>query len=295
MSYLLIGNISALISEDCIEPLQHARIRIYVPAGPFPPGHPDHGMDEAIRLQSERDLSARADRLLADAALDAQGNFSASWDELHLFTEPLELDICLHSVPGQTGQPQSPRQFRLGMFMPQWKKQRDKYLGAFAYVIPPGQWAGVLREFGAWAVSGVVRSLRTREAMANIRVEAYNAANDRLLAQGATGPEGRYRLYFSRKDMHGSRLLQLLRDGHDSMDAPDVYFRLYSGGRLLRQETREAAQRPGRRRLPHCARINHFLLPPAPDQKTHRLTGWISDLIHPSRTKVMHRDGYVMY
>lgn len=296
MSYLLIGNISALICEENIEPLANARIRIYLPSQNYGVEELARGIFKDLRRLSESDVQAKADHLLAESMLDERGNFSISWEDLHLFTEPLEMDICLNSVPGKhTGQ-QEWVQFHLSTFVPHWKRSKNKYLGAFAYVVPADKWTVIRREFGAWVIAGAVKHYETLQGFRNLRVEAYNGLNDRLLGFGHTDEAGQYRLYFSRKELNGSRLVQLLKNTADAYsEGPDVYFKIYEGSQLVWHENKDVALQPERQQLKHCAKLNLFIRPAPAEKRAPRLSGWLNDFIHQGRPKSHYKDRYATY
>lgn len=296
MSYLLIGNISALICEENIEPLANARIRIYLPSQHYGAEELARGIFKDLRRLSENNVAAKTDHLLAESVLDERGNFSICWEDLHLFTEPLEMDICLNSVPGRhTGQ-QEWVQFHLSTFVPHWKRSKDKYLGAFAYVVPADKWTIIRREFGAWVISGAVKHYETLQGLKTLRVEAYNALNDKLLGTGSTNDAGQYRLYFSRKEITGGRLMQILKNEQDIFnEGPDVYFKIYNGNQLVWQESKDTALQPERQQLKHCAKLNLFIQPPPAEKKPARLSGWFSDFIQSNRTRTHYKDRYVTY
>lgn len=280
MSYLLIGNISALICEECIEPLANARIRIYLPGTPYGAEELARGIFKDLRLLSEKDVQAKEERLLAESRLDERGNFSIGWDDLHLFTEPLEMDICLNNVPGRDQGQQEWLQYHLSTFVPHWKRSRDKYLAAFAYVVPADKWSAIRREFGAWALAGTVRHFETHEAMKGVRVEVYNALTQKLLAFAFTGENGRYKMYFNRSG---------------GKSGPDVYFKVSGNHGLVWSENPDNALQPERQQIANCTRINLAVVPAAAEKKAARLTGWISDFISNKNTRNNYKDRYVMY
>ncbi|WP_341836058.1 hypothetical protein WJU16_24880 [Chitinophaga pollutisoli] len=295
MSYLLIGNISALICEECMEPLADARIRIYLPEGPHDPDVLARGIFKDLRQIPGTQVRAKADRLLAETELDGSGNFCLSWDEIHLFTEPLELDICLNSVPGARNAREGRAQYHLSTFVPHWKRDRDKYLAAFAYVVPAEKWSNIRREFGAWAVAGTVRHADTGEALRTVRVEAYNALNDKLLGRGYTNELGKYKLYFSREMLSGSRMMQIIRESRYGIsDSPDVYFKVFYQGEPLLEEDGSQAHKPGRRRIAHCSRQNLQARPATQPRKTGTFSGWINGFIS-GKARSLQKDRYVTY
>lgn len=282
MSYLLIGNISALICEECIEPLSSARIRIYLPCCDYDAAELARGIFKDLQLLPGADVSAKADRLLAEAVLDERGNFKLSWEGAHLFTEPLEMDICLNNMPGTSHW----SQFHLSTFVPHWKRSREKYLAAFAYVVPSVQWNKIRSSFGSWVISGAVRHYDGHEALPNLRVEAYNALNDRLLATAVTNPAGRYKLHFSQQEFSSG--------GEDAPVAgPDVYFKIYAGEQLVWSESKDMALLPGRRQVASCSRLNLFIRPSIRiPRKPIGISGWLTDLIS-TKKESDYKDLYV--
>ncbi len=297
MSYLLIGNISALISEDCIEPLANARIRIYLPGDRYDTEELARGIFKDLQQLSERDVEAKADYLLAESALDERGNFSLGWDDIHLFTEPLEMDICLNSVPGKhAGKEQKAHwvQYHLSTLVPHWKRSRDKYLAAFAYVVPSDKWSGIRSEFGSWVISGAVKHAENHEGLDAIRVEAYNALNDKLLGWCNTNENGRYKLYFSRKEISGSHMLHLWQN-EPAGTGPDVYFKLYWHNELIWSEHKDTALQPERQSIKPCTKLNLFIKPPVTDKRLPGFSGWFNDFIHNTKTKSQYKDLHLTY
>ncbi|MBC9933398.1 hypothetical protein [Chitinophaga qingshengii] len=275
MSYLLIGNISALICDDCIEPLVNARIRVYLPDNRYPVvSH--KGIFSDLQPLSAKDVLMKADRLLAETTLDEQGNFTLSWQQIHLFTEPLELDLCLDSLPGRTGIRQ-PRNFHLCKAVLHWKRSVNGYIGAYAYVVPSNHWNAICGDAGAWVITGTVKQRRDNGyPQPTLRVEAYNAITGKLVGSAFTNEYGRYTLRFSRKDLyHGS--LQPVRQGRIHM-GPDVYFRIYQNDRLVLEENETHANAPERQDLAPCS-CHHLLYRPSVMKwASGHIQGWINDV-----------------
>ncbi|NLR68347.1 hypothetical protein HGH92_28835 [Chitinophaga varians] len=275
MSYLLIGNISALICDDCIEPLSQARIRVYLPDTRYPAINPK-GIFSDLQPLSAKEVLMKADRLLAEAILDDQGNFTLSWKQEHLFTEPLELDLCLDTLPGKTGIRQ-PRNFHLCTAVLHWKRSINGYIGAYAYVVPSAIWNSIQGEAGAWVITGTVRQRReTGNDQPPLRVEAFNALSGKKIGTAFTNEYGRYTLRFSRKDLyHGS--LQPVRQGRRNM-GPDVYFRIYNNDKLVLSENESHAASPERQDLPPCSCVNLVYRSSMVKWASGHIQGWINDM-----------------
>lgn len=263
MCYLLIGNISALISADCTEPLVNARIRVYLPDGHISNRYPHKNTFSGPRQLTPSEVLNKQERLLAETALDNHGNFSLSWEQLHLFTEPLELDICLQGMPEEAGAKMETH-FHLSTLAPQWKHSMQRYVAAYAYVIPVESWAQIRASYGTWVIAGVVRRTHDNEGQSQLRVEAYNAGNHRMLACSSTDDRGRYQIRFSRKQLSGGQLL-----------GPDVYFKVYRDKQLVWEEHAEVAAMPGRRAIDACSVINITMQ----GGMVKKATRWLSKLV----------------
>jgi hypothetical protein len=276
MCYLLIGNISALISDDCIEPLVNARLRVYLPDVSYPTGYPKRNIFNGPGQLSSAEVAAKSDRLLAETTLDERGNFTLSWEQLHLFTEPLELDLCINRMPEQEQASGKgiERHFHLSTLVPHWKRSLQRYVAAYAYVIPAENWSQIRASYGTWVIAGTVRRIQLREGQSQLRVEVYNAIGHRLLASAGTDEKGRYQLRFGRRELTAGRLL-LIRDyRHDT--APDVYFKVYRDNQLLWEEGAEVAGMPGRKSIAPCSVININMQQRPVAKKS---TGYVSGLL----------------
>lgn len=273
MSYLLIGNISALICDDCIEPLAKGRLRIYLPEGRHPSDMSGKGNFDHLRQLSPVEVAQKADRLLAETVLDERGDFRLSWEQLHLFTEPLELDLCIEQMPGRVPGKRSVTQYHLSKLVPHWKRTRDKYLGAFAYVIPSEHWNQIRGSYGAWVISGTVRHHVSMAGLPQLKVQAYNALNNKILGTGQTNGQGRYKIQFGVHDMSAGVLLPVRHGQYHK--GPDVYFKIYRNNQLLWEEDIRFAQRPERRAIAPCTLLNIIIQPSAVKRATSQLGQWL--------------------
>ncbi|WP_143310837.1 hypothetical protein [Chitinophaga vietnamensis] len=278
MSYLLIGNISALICDDCIEPLANARIRVYLPEPKYPSDNLTvvKGIFNNLRPLSAREVLMKADRLLAEAALDEKGNFSLAWEETHLFTEPLELDLCLDKMPGNTGSYQ-PRNYHLSYMVPHWKRNKENFIGAYAYVIPAAIWTDICSNAGAWVITGFVKRYGCDNGQPQLKVAAFNAANGKMVGQATTNEFGRYTIRFSRKDLYAGTL-QPLREGRKHF-GPDVYFKIYRHDQLIWAEDESIAASAARQDLAPCACLDICYKPSAIGRASIHINRWINNIV----------------
>ncbi|MBW8687626.1 hypothetical protein [Chitinophaga rhizophila] len=254
MCYLLIGNISAFISDDCTEPLVNARLRVYLPDGRCPTGNdPKNYIYNGPGQLTSAQVEAKQERLLAETTLDERGNFTLTWEQLHLFTEPLELDISLHHMPEQAGIRGIVSNYHLSTVVPHWTRSGQRYVAAYAYVIPVECWSQIRANYGTWIIAGTVRRLQASEGQSQLRVEAYNVGNHRLLGCARTDDQGKYQLRFSKKELT-SKWSTVSEPGHEN--GPDIYFKVYRDKQLVWEEDPATAMMPGRRSVAPCTTIN---------------------------------------
>ncbi|MEC5144583.1 hypothetical protein [Chitinophaga sp. 212800010-3] len=285
MSYLLIGNISALISNDCVEPLVNARIRVYLPAVRRNDLNGMAGIFNDMRALSAREVLMKADQLLAEAVLDEKGNFSLLWDEVHLFTEELEVDLCLDRLPGSNGILQA-RNFHLSRLMLPWKRHSNGYVGAYAYVIPAAIWRSIYARAGAWVIAGVVKHRSDVEGRAQLKVEAYNAVTGHVIGHAHTREKGRYIMHFSRRQLERSAVQSSIVYG------PDVYFKIYRDDRLLWAENKRVATTPERKNLGPCSQLNIIYRPSRVRRASEQIGNWLNEVIARSRRKNKKSENY---
>lgn len=277
MCYLLIGNISALISADYVEPLSDARLRVYLPDYRYPTVNPPKKniFSGPVKLTPDQ-VAAKRERLLAETMLDECGNFTIEWEQLHLFTEPLELDLCIQRMPGQASGKGTETQYNLSAMAPHWKRSRERYVAAYAYVIPAESWSRIRAGYGTWVIAGTVRHAHSGEALSQLKVEVYNAGNQRLLARTSTNEKGHYRLGFSRKELTTGNLL-MIREGQPD-GRPDVYFKVYRDNTLLWEENDHMEALPERKAIAFCSVININVKPSDTKKTTGYIPSWLSSL-----------------
>ncbi|CAL1518342.1 hypothetical protein [Chitinophaga sp. MM2321] len=278
MSYLLIGNISALICDDCIEPLANTRIRVYLPDTRYPADRQAvaTGMFNDLRPLSAKEVLMKADRLLAEATLDSHGNFTLAWEEVHLFTEPLDLDLCLDRMPGDNASHQ-PRNYHLSKVVPHWKRNNKGYVGAYAYVIPSASWNTICGNAGAWVITGMVKHQYASSGQPRLKVEAYNALSGQMIGHAFTNESGRYTMHFSRKNLYNGGL-QLLKTSRRNM-GPDIYFKIYHNDQLIWEEDEQDATARERRDIAPCSCLDIDYKPSVVKKASGQLNEWLNEMI----------------
>jgi len=289
MSYLLIGNISALICDDCIEPLAKGRLRIYLPEGTYPADTSGLAKFNHLIQLTPTQVERKEHRLLTETVLDERGDFRLSWEQLHLFTEPLELDLCLEQIPGRASGKNSVTQYHLSKLVPHWKRTKDKYLAAFAYVIPSEHWNLIRGSYDTWVISGTVRHFETMAGQPQLKVEIYNAQNSRLLGTTQTNGQGRYKLQFGVEDMSAGALPVKHGQHHTG---PDVYFKIYRNNQLLWEEDAQTATCPERRAIAPCTLLNIVIKPATATRATRQLAHWLGGWSAVTRQRRRHSDDF---
>ncbi|RAJ06763.1 hypothetical protein LX64_01890 [Chitinophaga skermanii] len=286
MSYLLIGNLSALVCDDAIEHVSKATIRVYLPASRF---HGDDKQDDNttdLHPITPTAYLQKKERLLAEGTVDETGHFSLAWEEIHLFTEPLEFDISLSQVPGKRAA-QTAMHFQLGMFVPQWKREHGLYKAAFAYIIPSHQWSVIRGAFRSWVITGTVKHAQTISGIGNLRVEAYNAENDQLISWGTTNEKGKFKLYYNVSEEDSSLQAVVHADDEEYYTAgPSIYFKIYRHNQLIWSEGKDVALLPERQQITPCSRMHLYIDPAASSSNKPGgyEKGWLHNLMDKSQS-----------
>lgn len=263
-----------MICDDCIEPLARAQVKIYLPDDSCYDKRTDNSWPHYPAPLSEEAVARKEERLLAVGRLNERGDFSLDWDQLHLFTEPLELDISLDHMPGKAPGRKLVSQYHLGSPALHWKRLREKYLAAFAYVIPSGQWAWIRGRYQTWAISGTVRHFHSTAGQPGLRVKAYNATDNRLLGEAFTSRGGKYKLQFGLKDITSGAVMPVRQGQYHK--GPDVYFKVYKNKQLIWEENPHMADYPERRAIAPCTVLNITIGPSYVRKKAAScLSGWL--------------------
>ncbi|PUZ20667.1 hypothetical protein GA0116948_11387 [Chitinophaga costaii] len=272
MSYQLIGNLSALICDDGIAPLANATLRIYLPELSI-----NNEVDwlgivrDPIPLSAEA-VAQKADRLLAEVVLDAAGNFRVAWQEIHLFTEPLELNICITNIAGLGNPMASPQHFSLGMFVPDWKRHKEIYMAAFAYIVPSECWAQIHHQLHVWAITGIVRHYRNHLPVSRVIVQAFQEGSGKKLGEAFVNEQGRFRLQFAYKPPRR----RLPPEGNPTMQkGPHVFFKVLTmEGATIWSENRAMDLQPECQGLATCTKQEIYVKPLTVLKSTQLFSGW---------------------
>ncbi|ASZ12813.1 hypothetical protein KTO58_10340 [Chitinophaga pendula] len=278
MSYLLIGNISALICDDGIEPLANAQVRVYLPelsGKTWANARKD--MYNDLRQLTDKEVAEKGKRLLAEGTLDTQGNFSISWPQIHLFTEPLEIDVCIDCLHGKQLPACETRHYHLSSIAPHWKKNTNGgYVAAYAYVIPSDKWNALRASFNTWVITGTVRFQGYRAGQPMLKIEAFNARNGSMLGCTYTNAQGRFKLNYKNIITGDKGRQSAYRQSNNA--GPDVYFKVYREKQLIWEESERSILLPGRKAIAPCTTLNIVIKPSVFRKATSQLSNWLNVL-----------------
>ncbi|HJV72453.1 hypothetical protein [Ideonella sp.] len=239
MAYYLKGTLKGALCSDCIEPLEGLVLKAYALA----PGRDVAALAVARTKDTfegvpddERD--AKAARLLAEATIDAAGNYTLDFSRAKGYQgEAFELDLYCTTVPrrkSQEGLP-PPMQFMLTVVQPQWRQLRDDRVAAWDYTIPYRTWCGIRGRFGAWVICGQVRHCETKAPIGGVRVRAFDVdwLQDDALGDGVTDGTGHFRIDYLAADFKQTIFSPTIN--LEWTGGPDLYFKVetLSGTPLL--------------------------------------------------------------
>ncbi len=259
MDYLLSGKLSALICENCCDPLANIKIRIYklkkrsdtaklVVASP----------KSTHQLLKGRDIVIKKPFLLGETTTDASGAFDLRLIEENYDGGPLQIDMYIEALPQQAGNAK-PVQVAITTIQPQWR-QSDEHLSAgWTYCIPSRFWCYILSLFDVWVICGRVSLCENPKIpFIGVKVTAFDAdwITDDTLGTATTDNNGRFRIYYNSIDFQQTFLspfINIETPFPPFNSGPDVYFKIEtSGGFSLLEETRANGQAPGRENIGNC-------------------------------------------
>ena len=205
MSYIFKGNLCGYICADCPEALSDVTVRLY-----------RHQQDQNITalavanpkdtftVLGEEALRAKESSLLAETKTDAQGRFAFDLSERSYKGEAFEVDIYCGTVPHRKPSRKNPipRQASITTIQPLWKRTEAGFIAGWEYCIPYRYWCFFRGLFDAWTICGKVRNCQTNDAVANVKVTAFDTdwLQDDALGSAFTDANGKFRIDYTRED-----------------------------------------------------------------------------------------------
>ncbi|KEY18016.1 hypothetical protein [Kaistella antarctica] len=248
MSFIIKGNFSARLCEDCFENLSQVRVRIYLPLRENDVAAVSAAaIKDTFRELSDEEIKAKQNRLIAEAETDMEGNFGINIDEKYS-RSAFEIDIYCDSVPRLPHPPKKgkARQFHITTFTPEWKLIDDQnHVSNFQCRLPSKWWCMIKgKYFDVWSICGQLIDCKTKKALPGITVIAMDAdfITDDELGRNVTDSNGYFKIFYTSVEFKKTFLSPVINIETDVLlpfaSGPDVYFQLEYGGQRFALETK---------------------------------------------------------
>ncbi len=251
MIYTIQGTIRGILCNrlDVIEYPTDGKVRLY---------RPDYqdNVDELVAanpkqtlsIVTDRAVSTKANRLLAEATIDGNGQFEIKIDgrQVDYGGAPLDIDLYLERMPNQKDQGASsePLQLHITTIAPKWQQHDNGAFSEFDYTFTHINWCELRRRFGAWVILGRVGICtrdRVTQGLPNLTVTAFDddwLQND-TLGSAISNANGFFRIDYMEADFKQTFLSPLINIETLGAAGPDVYFTVYDGSDLVLEESIE--------------------------------------------------------
>ncbi|TDM09662.1 MAG: carboxypeptidase regulatory-like domain-containing protein [Ideonella sp. MAG2] len=257
MSYLLKGLLQGALCHDCVETLEGVVVRAYAvePRVNVTALAVARSKDTFEQLSPEQ-VKAKAPRLLAEARVDAQGQYALDFGRQKAYEgQAIELDIFCTTVPRRKSELElpPPMQFSITTVQPQWRALDQFQVAVWDHTLPYRTWCAVRGLFGAWVVCGQVRHCETQAPLAGLKVRAFDVdwLQDDALGEGLTDSSGRFRIDYLASDF--ARTIFSPSINLEWTGGPDLYFRVETAlGTVLLSEPAARGRAPDRENAGPC-------------------------------------------
>jgi hypothetical protein len=251
MPYYLRGNLWGYICRECPRPLWGVVVRAYAAEG-------DRLIERAVAnpktttaLVDEKEVKARAGRLLAEARVGEDGSYELVFDKKNRYQGgPVDIDLRIESLShlDERATTASPRQVHVTTVQPSYRARDDAYVAYWEWYLPAYWWCRILSWFDLWVICGRVTICGTDKPVGGVTVEVRDAdwIYDDYLGSATTDSSGRFILYYP-----GSAFRQGYPIG-EFVDGPDVYVTIRLGTIVLLAETRARGHQPDRENVGTC-------------------------------------------
>lgn len=269
----------------------HATVRAYRPGvdGDALVELVDAPPNETVRMLDDGAVEAKEGRELLRTETDEEGRFQLTFDvdepgdttivdekSVHNYEgTPIELDVRLETVPGETVPDPDPVQIRITVFNPVQRgiashiadTEIERGGAAFEYCFSKEFWCSVREQFGAWVVCGRAWDCEEEQARAGLTVRARDSdiIEHEVLGTATTDANGQFRIYFSRADFE--RTPSPFPDIELSSKGPDLFFEVDDQeGTALYQEPSSRGRESDREDAGPCTTVELCVdLPPITD------------------------------
>lgn len=254
--YNLEGTLTALLCDrQFSDSVSDAQILVYRP-------RPNQNVDQQLAAASKYNFAMLTDAqiqgkqayLLGHATTNSRGEFSVEFDGGNVYQGgPLQVDVRLNNIKGQSAPNQRTIQFTLDYIDPQWTAAGRWQRARWDHAILSRQWCYALELFDVWVIAGRVVASGSTSGLQGLVVRAFDRdwLQDDLLGQVTTDNNGAFTIYynsatFKRTPFSPPIFVELV-------SGPDLYFQVEdSNGNLLVDEQPSKGRTPPRENIGHC-------------------------------------------
>ena len=233
MHFRFVGNLCSYFCDDCREPLADVQVRLYRPQGDVA-AVAAAAAKQTFAVLGEAAVAEKAERLLAEARTDAQGNFTVELDEEKGDYQggALEVDVRVERVPGQPEGERGdaePVQFTVTTVQPRWREREDVLVAIWEHCLSAKYWCAILSLFDVWVICGRVVVAASGAPVPNVVVRAFDNdwIEDDPLGQDTTDSGGHFRITYTSatfKQTFLSPIVNVETPLFAPTVGPDVYF-----------------------------------------------------------------------
>ncbi len=261
MRYIIKGNLTGLLCSECEAPIANTSIRVYLPTdNDLEIARAVANVKETFHEVSADELKAKSKKLLAEAKLDENGNFTIEIPDKTYKGGALDIDWYSAGVPVKTDLKitrDDTLQFHLTTIVPLWRETQNETAGNFSifgwnYAIPSKWFCRIIGRYGLYVICGRVVNCKNKVPVSNVRVRAFDVdlIQDDALGQDITDIYGRFQIWYTQATFSKTIFNWL---NIEWPAGPDVYFRIESlSGATLLQEPRSKGHTTGRENIGHC-------------------------------------------
>jgi len=255
MAYIFRGRLCAYFCDDCSELLSDVVVRLYrhreeQPITALAVANPK----DTFALLKDDQVKSKTQYLLAETKTDANGNFTVVLNEEQYKGEAFEIDIYCGTIPHRPPRPKphNPVQFSITTLQPQWKRGEEGYLAYWDYCISKRFWCAIMALFDEWVICGRVVTCEKKEAVAGVKVSAFDVdwIQDDSIGSTTTDAGGYFRIYYTSDAFKKTPFTGL---DLELFGGPDLYFRVETGsGVVLLNEPSSRGRNSDRENVGNC-------------------------------------------
>ena len=257
MSYIIRGNVSGALCDDCLEPLVGVVVRFYeANQTPEAAARASATTKDTVEPLDDAAIAAKAERLVGEATVGADGSFTTTLSDRYEGSL-LDVDYYCGTLPGHP-RPHGgsePITIHVTTFSPRWLSNAEGGNQQAAYVetLSSRIWCWVKGRLGWWTICGHVLFCEGDEPVPGVTVAAFDVdwLQDDALGTGITDAGGHFRIDYTSDAFKRTPFSPWLN--FELVGGPDVYFRVAApGGAVLLAESRNEGRTPGRQNIGPC-------------------------------------------